>query len=280
MNILITGVFGFLGFNLANSLSQNHNVFGIYNKNSREGISSKVKIYSKLEDVNQYPDIIIMCHGAIMSGTTQISSEELIQQNVDFTKTILIKYKEVKVIYFSTVSVFDNNSKKINEFAPVLPTNEYSRSKLEAEKLFSNNKKSIIIRLTSLYGIGMKENTLIPNYINQAISKKCIEIWGRGERFQNYIHILDVIDFVKKIIDFKNEINIPLLLVDSVEYTNFTIAETISKILNCKLEFINEDTSKSVFFDNEFTRNLINWQPRTNLIKGIENYIEWKKEQF
>jgi hypothetical protein len=50
----------------------------------------------------------------------------------------------------------------------------------------------------------MKENTLIPNYINQGLIKKEIEVWGNGSRLQNYIHVNDVVNVIELIIAKKN----------------------------------------------------------------------------
>ena len=48
MNILITGVAGFIGFNLAKSLSKNHRVFGVDNYDNYYSIKLKRKRINEL----------------------------------------------------------------------------------------------------------------------------------------------------------------------------------------------------------------------------------------
>ena len=71
------------------------------------------------------------------------------------------------------------------------------------EKLSFQRENAVILRLSSVYGPSMKANTIIPNYINSALSKKVIEVWGKGVRYQNYIHVDDVVEMIKCIIKKK-----------------------------------------------------------------------------
>ena len=49
MNILITGVAGFIGFNLAKSLLKNHNIFGIDNYDDYYSVKFKKKRIQELK---------------------------------------------------------------------------------------------------------------------------------------------------------------------------------------------------------------------------------------
>ena len=59
------------------------------------------------------------------------------------------------------------------------PSSYYAKTKLQAEHLFKDSQNSYIVRLSSLYGPNMKENTIIPNYVNMALQKNKIEVWGK-----------------------------------------------------------------------------------------------------
>ena len=75
----------------------------------------------------------------------------------------------------------------------------------------------------------------------------------------------------------RNEI---LLAVNNVEYSNLELASTIAKLTNSKIEFILEDNSISVCFDNKITQSLLNWVPQANLEQELVNYIKWKQKQY
>lgn len=72
-----------------------------------------------------------------------------------------------------------------------------------AEEIVSGDK-NVILRISSLYGEGMKENTLISNYCDKALENKCIEVWVTGSRKQNYIHVANVVELLEKIIGIKS----------------------------------------------------------------------------
>jgi hypothetical protein len=77
MTILVTGIYGFLGSNLANYLVDYYNILGLYNNNIQETLSDKIDTYSDISKIKIYPDIIIMCHAAVSSGNIQLSEKEL-----------------------------------------------------------------------------------------------------------------------------------------------------------------------------------------------------------
>ena len=280
MKVLITGIYGFLGSNLANELCSNHDVFGLYNTSKNKIINDSITTFAALEEISFSPDAIVMCHAAINSGTIVLSDDELKKTNVLFTKKILDYFPNVRVIYISSVSVFGNTLNRLTELSVPNPENNYSKSKLEAEKLVLTNKSNNVIRLSSLYGIGMKENTLIPNYCNQAIKNNKIEVWGNGSRKQNYIHIEDAIDLIVRVIQHKKNINFPILGVDKNEYSNTHIAEIIASKTNSKIEYVGSDNSFSYFYDNKLTQEELNWDTKIELKEGITNYLEWKEKQF
>lgn len=281
MKILITGIYGFLGCNLANQLSKENEIVGLYNANRNNLLDKSIPTFSNLEAIQFIPDAIIMCHAAVVSGNTQLSNDTLLETNVSFTQKILNHFPDVRIIYISSVSVFGNYDKeKITEQTLVNPLNNYAKSKLLAEQLCLKNDKNVVIRFSSLYGNGMKENTLIPNYTNQALNDNKIQVWGKGLRYQNYIHIDDASSLIEKVLYYNTFINFPILGVDSKEYSNIEVAQIIAEKTNAEIQFVNNDNSTSFFYDNTFSKNVLNWQPNINLIDGINKYLKWKEKQY
>jgi len=280
MNILITGIYGFLGYNLANELVKEHNVVGVYNKNKNNSLNKNIITCNSLDSLHVEPDVVIMCHAAVASGEHLISEFELKKSNVYFTKQIIEKFSTTPCVYISSVSVYRTNGTQISERSEEKPLSDYAKSKLLAENIVRSNPKNKIIRVSSLYGIGMKENTLIPNYCKQALQFKKIEVWGNGSRFQNYIHVLDLVELIKDVINTNQEINFPILAVDAKEYSNLEVAKIISDFTLSEIEFVKEDFSTSVHYNNELTRKALHWRPRVSLELGIKKYLEWRRKQF
>ena len=279
MNILVTGVYGFLGTAIANHLvDQDYVVYGLYNKTVSKTLNPKVTVCNNLEDIPSKIDIIYCCHAAVNSGNLVLDHNILEEANINATKLILEQFPAVKTIYISTISVYKNIS-IIKEKSKEQPSSYYAKTKLQAEHLFKDSQNSYIVRLSSLYGPNMKENTIIPNYVNMALQKNKIEVWGKGKRLQNYIYIKDVLDLLTRLITFNDAIDFPLLAVGDKSISNLELAKTISAQTQANIIFINEDSSDSYVFDNTLTQKTLNWTPKFSIEKGLMQYISWKKKQ-
>ena len=241
-----------------------------------EGIA--VYNFDQLPQIND-PELIIHCHAAVASGQTVVSQQELIDGNVLATAQIIKQFPSAAHLYVSTVGVYGNSSEIRNEQSSESPVTAYAASKYKAEKEVLTIPKSAIVRLSSLYGPQMKENTLIPNYVNQALQNGKIEVWGTGERRQNYFHISDAMTLIHAIV--KNNVwNQQIFLGCSDKgFSNLEIATIISDETAAAIVFINEDESLSVQYDNSFTQKSLNWQPQMAIDEGIKQYVSWKKRQ-
>jgi len=278
--ILISGIKGFLGSNLFHFFK---NVYSLYGIGSASENWNGIQVFSsyEIDELQIVPDFLILCHAAISSGQTSQSNRLLFDINVDTTEKILKKFNSSKIIYISSASIYDTNSDLIQETSAINPKTDYAVSKFWAELLISKNPNSVIVRLSSLYGIGMKEKTIIPNYVNQALKNGVIEVWGRGERKQNYIHINDVCECLYAIIqNFEGIKGKVILTVSKQEYSNNKLAQIISYATNSSIKYINDDSSKSLMYNNDLTCELLGWEPKSKFKEEIHNYIKWKKEQY
>ena len=279
MKVILTGAKGFIGGNLL-KLLKDFDLVGIARK--REELE-QIKIYSfdELSNIQFQPEVIIICHGAVASGTSIISDTTLFESNITLTNKILNKFRNAFVIYLSTCSVYEiNELGKIKEDSPLYPRSTYSISKIWGENLILQRRNSVVIRLSSVYGTSMKTNTLIPNYISSAINKNYIEVWGQGSREQNYIHVNDIAEMIKKIIEKRKKLSNQILLgVSDREYSNLQVAKIIAKQTNCKIKFVKEDKSPSYNFNNNLSVSILEWNPKVDLKIGIKRYIECVKKK-
>ena len=278
MKILVTGIQGFLGSNLTKVLKR-HELYGLART---EDFTGKIKIYSSnnIDKIDIQPDVIVVCHAAVSSGILDVPNHILFENNVSITEQIVKKFDQAFIVYISTCSIYDFTTNIIVEESPIKPQSNYALSKLWAERIVLSTQNATVLRISSLYGIKMKENTLIPNYINSAIEKDETEIWGDGTRTQNYIHVYDVCRCIQKIIQKKaNVLNKILLGVAERQYSNVEVALIIAQLTNSKIKFINEDPSISLKYMNQYTCSLLNWKPELNLNFELKNYIEWKRKK-
>lgn len=277
--IIITGISGFLGSRLKETLKEEFHLFGI---GRNENFDSSIKIFSsqKLKEIDFEPDYIVMCHAAVSSGNIGQSVEELYNVNVLLTKKIINKFCTSKIIYISTASIF-NTENIITEQTTDNPKNQYAISKLWAEKIVLKQNNSLVIRLSSVFGKGMKEQTIIPNYVNQALDNSNIKVWGNGKRLQNYIFVDDICLLIKKAItNFSKARGKVFLGVAKKEYSNLELAKIIAKKTSSEISFINQDNSISLEYNNLITQETFNWKPNSKFKEEIIKYILWKEKQF
>jgi len=205
-------------------------------------------------------------------------SAELFQNNVALTSNLCKQYPDARIVYSSSVSVYDQvETTKLESSLPGtdLP---YGISKLWGEQFIKHHPSYAVVRFSSLYGPGMKETTLIPRYINQALENGMIEVWGDGKRKQNYLHVDDACGVL--LAAMNSHRNGIYLGVAEREWTNLEIAEIIASETGAKIKFIKEDSSPSVSFNNQFTRKTLSWGTGTDIEQGIKLYIKWKKERL
>ena len=278
MNILITGINGFLGKSILHFLNDIYTIKGIGRKSQSLG---EIEVFSSkdLDQISFKPDYIIMCHAAISSGVEKASVEDLFEVNVNLTKQILEKFENSKIIYVSTVSIYQENKKVILENSEINPKTNYAISKFWGEQIVNNHKNSIILRVSSMYGERMKANTIIPNYVKQALHNNEIQVWGDGSRTQNYIHVNDVVKYIHEIVKNFNQFNKSVFLgVSENEYSNLDLATIISDILNANILFVKEDQSLSFKYNNIYTRTSLKIRAEVPFKEGVEKYITWRKK--
>lgn len=278
--IIISGINGFLGNKLLHTFRDVYDVYGIA---KQESCADDIKVFSSknIDEIDFEPDYLILCHAAISSGNTIESNALLYEINVGLTERMTLKFQKTKIIYVSSASIYDTQSGVIGMNTVNNPITEYAISKLWGEKVVLKKNNAVIVRLSSLFGSGMKENTIIPNYVNHAIKSNIIPVWGNGERKQNYIFVEDVcclIDSVMQNFDkVKNQI---LLAVNDKEYTNLEVANIVANETQSSIEFVNQDKSISLQYNNFETCNLLSWSVTTDFKEEIINYIKWKKKQY
>lgn len=264
-----------------NHLKKGHDVIGISGVSDRFSDNiPNVKLYSpnKVNEIRENPDIVILCHAAVSSGNIDIESKLLFEANVNFTKQILQFFPTAYHLFISSVAVYGDNKEIINENTAVNPATEYAVSKLWGELIVSNIPTSGILRLTSIYGEGMRENTIIPHFVNQALKNGKIEVWGDGIRKQNYLYISDAITYVNKMIE--NKISGLYIAASKDSYSNRILAEIISNLSSSKIIFRGIDNSSSRLYDNSQSKLKLQIESECNLTEGLNKYIKWNKKQF
>jgi UDP-glucose 4-epimerase len=299
MRVLTTGGTGFIGKAVLDNLLENIEKVEILNltRSTSKQISTKVEFFNcDLSNPNTYlkkviefkPDVVI--HLA-WEGIPDFSLEKCNKNILISTSFIeyVSKIKSCKKIIV-TGSCFEYNNKigACKECDIVTPKDYFTFAKktilsfLELEC----NKNNIVfcwVRLFYVYGPNQRSGSLIPLLIETIKSNNTPDL-RTPKNANDFIFVDDVAIGISKLISEKihsgiynlgsgkstpvTEVSrlVELSLVATEKLTNMLILKTI-------------ETEKSIDFwaDMDKTFSMLNWQPQTNLINGVEKTINFLK---
>jgi nucleoside-diphosphate-sugar epimerase len=144
MNILITGIHGFVGSNLVSRLKPLHTIYGLDIISPHKDGVFKTFRWDELERITPV-DAIIHLAGKAHDTKNTSSEKEYFDINVGLTKKIFeyfLNSDATKFIYFSSVKAIADSVKNgyLTEETEPNPGTAYGRSKLEAEKYIISRK--------------------------------------------------------------------------------------------------------------------------------------------
>ena len=244
--ILITGITGFIGSQIAELLVKNNfKVIGLKRSHSNiwrcEEIKEKI-IWVDVDIKDDYRkqlenigfETLIHC-AWIGVESNERGMWDLQLKNLTFLSELLQISKKVnvgKIIVLGSQAEYGEFEGKISETYPTNPLNAYAAIKLaclELTKNFANinDIKWIWIRVFSLFGEKEGINWLIPNTLNSIKNNIKLELTP-GEQKYSYLYIKDFAEVIYKII-YKN--------VDSGVYNvssviSFSIKSIVTQIRN------------------------------------------------
>ena len=170
--MLITGVSGMLGNNLAYYFKDKYEVLGLYNSHPViiNGIhTKKCDLLSKdslNKIINEFkPLIIIHCVALTNVDQCEIDKDLANTINIVSTKNIVDSIDDkVKLIYISTDAVYDGSKGNFSENDLINPLNYYGISKYKGELETLKRENGVIIR-TNLFGWNIQNKNSLGEWI-------------------------------------------------------------------------------------------------------------------
>ncbi len=180
MNILITGIHGFVGSNLVEALKSNHAICGLDVKSPRK---DGVQRTYQWEELNEIPTVDVIIHLAGKAHETKNESlaREYFEVNTGLTQKIFdyfLDSEAMTFVFFSTVKAAADSIENgvLTEEVDPKPVGPYAKSKRKAEEYIlsklsdaeQKGKKVFILRPCMIHGPGNKGNL---NLLYQLVSK-------------------------------------------------------------------------------------------------------------
>ena len=280
MTIIVLGSSGFIGKSLVSKLKE-------------EGINCKSMIRHKnnlkkndffgnitkedfLEGEISNNDIIVNLVGQSSNDTSK-----LFDQNIKGTFNLLnsvIKKKNIKVIFASSTTVYDENAKKASkESDSIKPDTNYQIVKTIAESVYRAYSmiygiNITILRFSNIYGPGKKAG-IISNCLKSIKNQKPVIIYHNGNQIRDFLFIDDAVQGIVKTLQTPlkgfNILNISSG--EGIQIKKFLrLIESISK-RKIPVKFSSQKfDKKNLFANNTKAKNLINFIPEIKIKEGLK----------
>jgi len=294
--ILITGIYGFLGKQLAIKLHDDNEIIGINLSNKSKQLPKELDDISIIEgDVSENntlekisSDIDLILHFGSPTSVILFKKDPMkyFNNTINGMKNILefAKKKSVqKLIYPSSASVYANNIPPHTENIIPKPSNQYGTAKVECENLaysYYNTVNSIGLRIFAAYGPGEEKKQNLSSVINLFLedvkNNKNPVIFGDGTQTRDFIYIDDVITAIINSIELSQQ---GIINVGSGIPTSFNqIIEKIGNIVDKKINpvYVKKELNyvEKLQADTKLMENSLNIKP-LSIEHGISQFAKY-----
>lgn len=141
-----------------------------------------------------------------------------------------------------------------------------------------------IARIFNTYGPRMRleDGRVIPNFFNQAFSKKPMTIFGDGSQTRSLCYVTDLVEGLIRLME--SDVESPVNLGNPRETTILEIGQTVAKVCEtqAKFEFFEgrENDPKQRRPDITKAKELLKWEPTVSLEKGLLSTRDYFSKHF
>ena len=296
MKILVTGASGFVGRYLVNHLSKTDEVIACVRKKSNLLPSSVQQIIiNNFFDITIPQDVDVVVHLAAVAHNKNNDMDEFKKINVDGTLELARKALQTNVkrfIFISSIGVNGNSThgKAFTEQDTPNPTNDYTKSKYEAEKalakLFENTHIDlVIIRPPLIYAHDAPGNF---SKLLMLIKLGQFLPFGCTQNQRSFIAIENLISFITACIYHDTKINETFLIADDEVISTKQLIQCLSsgmgksmillpvptKLLSTLADVtgkvgIFEQLYGNLEIDNRKAKKFFNWHPPKHSLNAL-----------
>jgi dTDP-glucose 4,6-dehydratase len=302
VKVLITGVGGFIGSNLAAAhLAHGDQVIGVDNFST--GNRANLENFSGIqivegdvvESLDQIPqDVEIAYHFASPASPEKYMALAMNTMEVNTSGTLaMLQFSlrtRARLIFASTSEIYGDPlvSPQSEDYwgnvNPIGPRSVYDEAKRFGETLvsFFQREKKVnagIIRIFNTFGPKMDpyDGRVVSTFIRQALRSEPFTIFGDGTQTRSFCYIDDLVSGIMAM--GKSNHPGPINLGNPRENTLLELANIVTEVIGGTGEInylpLPEDDPKQRNPDITKARTVLNWEPKTSLETGIERTGSW-----
>lgn len=310
MKFLITGGNGFIGSHIVDRLSKEHKVT-VLDNNDTYGIMSQAELQKLhkwrqrnwtwknistiqgdvlnrlncLQAFSYHPDIVI--HLATYPRAKIVNDDPIVgvPKIINGTTNLLwhcSKFNVSKFVYVSSSMVYGDFDDGQKEASKTKPKNIYGEAKLTGERLTKlfmkrDNLNYVIVRPSGVYGPGDMPDRVVSKFFDLAIQNKDITLHD-GNNKVDFTYIDDTVEGII-LAATKKIANISFNITAGNATSLRTLAENIKSITASQSDIVDEGYNKLYpkrgTLDITRAKDLLEYNPKTNLMEGLKKYYEW-----
>lgn len=283
--ILVTGAGGFIGSALVSYLQRKGKPV--------LGVTSKELDITDREAVKAFPaeDIAHIVH---LAGKTFVpksweAPEEFFDTNTFGTLQLLefCRKHGISMTYISAYIYGPPEKNPIRENDKINPNNPYAKSKYMAEELCEFYARTFgvnvsILRPFNVYGVGQRENFLIPQIIGHAMREDSIRVLDLAP-MRDYVYLEDLLEAIYLTIEKVQGYEV-FNIGSGISYSVGAVIDMVQGILGthkrveCKNQ-VRKNELNNVVADISHAREVLGWQPMYTLEAGLAEMIKQMQKE-
>lgn len=304
--VLVTGAAGFIGSSVVKILLKHQaEIIGIVDIKADLGRITDVLenprlhlIHSSLTNIDylsnqirKWGEIELLAHLGLFVPRNQSYSEQAINEiRMNLLPTVylmrILGNSLQGICFASSLSVYGKQTHlPTKEDALPVPISAYAATKLAIEdylKAFGNANQIpvTILRYATVYGPGEFRHRAIPNFLNSITEGNSPRIFGDGSELRDYVYIDDVVEATVKALALRPSKT--LNIGSGQGYTAKEIAREVVRLYptNIKPMMVAKDQPNiDLIGDITAARETLSYSPNTSLEKGLQQEIDWFKQQ-
>jgi UDP-glucuronate decarboxylase len=202
--------------------------------------------------------------------------------------------KGVRLVHASTSEVYGDPeiSPQVETYLgsvnPIGPRACYDEGKRCAETAIYDYKRTHnidarVVRIFNTYGPRMQrdDGRVVSNFIVSALEGNPITIYGNGAQTRSFCYVQDTVDAIYQISILEIAPRTPVNIGNPNEISMLTLAELVLKLTNSAstLDYLAlpADDPKQRCPDIELAKELMAWEPKIDLIQGLNETINFFK---
>ena len=320
MLIIVTGGAGFLGSNLCDRLLEDQsnpfnkivcidnlwtghtfNIMDLDNHSRFKFIQMDVidLTEDKWDTIPDIKELGMIYHLACPASPPQYQSDPIKTLQTNFIGTLnmlkLAHHYKARILLTSTSEVYgqplehpQTESYRGNTSCTGIRAC-YDEGKRIAETLMFDHNRQYgtdirVVRIFNTYGprLGASDGRVVSNFIDQALNKNKITIYGDGTQTRSFCYVDDTIDALILMMNNKFNFKGPVNIGNPNEITINLLATYIYDIIgniDCQVEYypLPSDDPLQRKPDISLAKEILGWEPKTSLENGLSKTINWFK---